>query len=149
MKQGAIETIVGFAVICIAGLFFMFSYNISHRAKTSDGYILNAYFQNIDGLTEGNDVKLSGIKIGYIESFSLEKDTYFALVKLKIDKKVEIPSDSRAIVSTNGLLGGKYVRINPGAADDNLKDEDKIKFTQSALNIEDLIAKLMYSVTSK
>lgn len=149
MKQGAIETIVGFAVICIAALFFAFSYTISHSAKSGDGYIISAAFQNIEGLSEGNDVKLSGIKIGYIDGLTLEKDTYFAVAKLRIQDGIEIPSDSRAIVSTNGLLGGKYIRINPGAAEDNLKNNEKIKFTQSALNIEDLIAKLMYSVTSK
>ena len=62
---------------------------------------------------------------------------------------VLIFSDSRAIVSTSGLLGGKYIRINPGAADDNLQENGKIKFTQSSINIEDLIGKLMYSLTSK
>lgn len=149
MKQGAIETIVGFVVMCVAALFFTFSYKISHASKSGEGYIIRADFQNIEGLSEGNDVKLSGIKIGYIDSVSLEKDTYFAVAKLRIQKGIEIPSDSRAMVSTNGLLGGKYVRITPGAADDVLKDSDKIKFTQSALNIEDLISKLMYSMTSK
>lgn len=149
MKQGAIETIVGFAVICVAALFFAFSYKVSSYSKNSDGYVLKASFQNVEGLSEGNDVKLSGIKIGYIDSLILEKDTYFAVVNLRIDKDVQIPSDSTAIVSTNGLLGGKYLRINAGAAEDTLKNNDKLKFTQSSLNIEDIISKLMYSITSK
>ncbi|MFK7968524.1 MAG: outer membrane lipid asymmetry maintenance protein MlaD [Rickettsiaceae bacterium] len=149
MQQRVIETIVGFAVICLALFSFIFFYKVIDYSTKSDGYFINAYFQNIEGLSEGNDVKVSGIKIGYIDNISLEKDTYFAVAKLKIKKDVEIPSDSRAIVSTSGLIGGKYLRINPGAADDNLKDNDKIKFTQSSINIEDLIGKLMYSMTSK
>jgi len=149
MKQGTIEAIVGFAVICVAAFFFAFSYRISNSPHDKGGYILTASFQNIEGLTQGDEVKLSGIKIGSIDGFSLEKDTYFAVVKLRIEEGIQIPSDSRAIVSTNGLLGGKYVRINPGASEDNLKSNEQIKFTQSALNIEDLIGKLMYSVTSK
>lgn len=149
MKQGTIEAIVGFAVICVAAFFLVFSYRISHASKEGDGYLVIADFQNIDGLAEGNDVKLSGIKVGYIDSMTLEKDTYFATVKLRIQKDVELPSDSRASVSTSGLLGGKYIRITPGAADDFLKSGEKIKFTQSALNIEDLISKLAYSMTSK
>ena len=149
MKQNVIETMVGFVVICVALFSFIFFYKVSDSSKDGDGYFLNAYFQNIDGLVEGGDVKLSGIKIGYIDNLSLEKDTYLAIVKLKIRKGIGIPSDSRAIVSTSGLLGGKYVRINPGAADDDLKENSKIKFTQSSISIEDLIGKLMYSFTSK
>ena len=79
----------------------------------------------------------------------MNDDTYYASVDLWIDEAISIPVDSRAIVSTNGLLGGRYIRINPGASDDNFVSGDKIKYTQSALNIEDLIGKLMYSLTSK
>ena len=149
MKQNVIETLVGFIVILIAGGFFVFAYNMSNVTKYSDGYNVVANFQNIDGITKGADVKLAGIKIGHVDSLLLEDDTYYASVKLNIDQTVNIPEDSRAIVATNGLLGGKYIRISPGGSDDNLSDGGKIKFTQSALNIEDLIGKLMYSITSK
>ncbi|HJK85013.1 MAG TPA: outer membrane lipid asymmetry maintenance protein MlaD [Candidatus Megaira endosymbiont of Stentor roeselii] len=149
MKERVIETVVGFVVICLAIFSFMFFYKISDSREDGEGYFLNAYFQNIEGVAEGNDVKLSGIKIGYIDNVTLENGTYFAVARLKIKKGIDIPSDSRAIVSTSGLLGGKYIRINPGSADDNLKENGKFKFTQSSINIEDLISKLMYSLTSK
>ncbi len=149
MKQGIIETIVGLFVIAIAVWFFMFAYNKSSTSKDIDGYDVLASFQNINGLAEGSDVKLSGIKVGYVKSLDLENDTYLVVTKLRIKKSVNIPTDSRVIISTNGLIGGKYVRIDPGANEDNIENGGKIKFTQSALNIEDLIAKLMYSLTSK
>ncbi len=149
MHQRVVETIVGFLVICFAAGSFAFFYKIGGSSKEHEGYILNAYFQNIEGLSEGNDVKLSGIKVGYIDNLSLENGTYLAVAKLKIRKGIDIPSDSRAIVSTSGLLGGKYIKIDLGAADDNLKENGKIKFTQSSINIEDLIGKLMYSLASK
>ncbi len=142
MKERVIETVVGFVVICLAIFSFMFFYKISDSGEDGEGYFLNAYFQNIEGVAEGNDVKLSGIKIGYIDNVTLENGTYFAVARLKIKKGIDIPSDSRAIVSTSGLLGGKYIRINPGSADDNLKENGKFKFTQSSINIEDLISKL-------
>jgi len=149
MKERVIETVVGFIVICIAIFSFMFFYKVSDSEKNGEGYFFNASFQSIDGLDDGNDVKLSGLKIGYIDNLTLENGTYFAVARLKIKKGIDIPSDSRAIVSTSGLLGGKYIRINPGSADDNLQENGKIKFTQSSINIEDLISKLMYSLTSK
>ena len=95
------------------------------------------------------EARLAGIKVGYVDSVVLDSDTYYAGVKLYIEKAIEIPEDSRAIVATSGLLGGKYIRISPGGAEENLKNEGRIKFTQSSLNIEDLIGKLMYSLTSK
>jgi phospholipid/cholesterol/gamma-HCH transport system substrate-binding protein len=149
MKERVIETVVGFVVICLAIFSFMFFYKISDSGEDGEVYFLNSYFKNIEGVAEGNDVKLSGIKIGYIDNVTLENGTYFAVARLKIKKGIDIPSDSRAIVSTSGLLGGKYIRINPGSADDNLKENGKFKFTQSSINIEDLISKLMYSLTSK
>jgi len=148
MKQGTIETILGFIVIAIAAYFLTFAYNLSDSSKATSGYFINASFQNIDGVEKGNEVKISGIKVGYVDSILLEKDTYSAIVKLVIDKNVEVPKDSRATVATNGLIGGRYIRINPGAADETLKDNEKIIYTQSALSIEDLISKLVYSMTS-
>ena len=149
MKQGLVETLVGFFVLIVAFSFFIFAYNISGISKRNTGYVLSANFQNIDGIAKGSDVKLAGIKVGFVDSLVLEDNTYYAVLNLRVNDGVNIPKDSTAIVSTSGLLGGKYIRINPGASDDNLADGGKIKFTQSALNIEDLIAKLMYSITSK
>jgi phospholipid/cholesterol/gamma-HCH transport system substrate-binding protein len=149
MKQARLETLVGFLVLVIAAVFFVFAYNVSNISKGSDGYTIVANFQNIDGISAGSDVKLAGIKVGRVDSLILTPDTYYASATLSINKSVEIPVDSRAVVSSSGLLGGTYIRINPGASDDNFEDGGKIKFTQSALNIEDLIAKLMYSLTSK
>ncbi len=149
MKQGVIETLVGLLVLVVAFGFLVFAYNVSNVSKTRDGYNVVANFQDIDGISEGADVKLAGIKIGYVDSVLLDSDTYYAGVRLYIDKKIEIPEDSRAVVATSGLLGGKYIRISPGVSEDNLSNEGKIKFTQSSLNIEDLIGKLMYSLTSK
>tara|TARA_B110000503_G_C7167709_1_gene422709 strand:+ start:3620 stop:4069 length:450 start_codon:yes stop_codon:yes gene_type:complete len=149
MKQGVIETLVGLLVLVIAFCFLSFAYNISNVSKTRGGYNVFANFQDIDGISEGVDVKLAGIKIGYVDNVALDSETYYAVVKLYIEKAIEIPEDSRAIIATSGLLGGKYIRINPGGSDDNLSDKGKIRFTQSSLNIEDLISKLMYSLTSK
>ncbi len=149
MKQGIIETLVGLFVLIVAFSFLGFAYNISDFSKTNNGYTVTANFQNIDGIAKGADVKLAGIKIGSVDSLSLEDNTYYAILSLSINEGVNIPKDSSAIVSTSGLLGGKYIRINPGASDDNLADGGKIKFTQSSLNIEELIGKLMYSITSK
>lgn len=149
MKQGTFETMIGVMVLAVAMIFFIFAYKTSNYSNLDKGYHIVANFQNIDGILEGADVKLSGIKIGSVHNIALDKDTYYAAVQLQINDNISIPKDSSAIVSTSGLLGGKYIKITPGASDDIIKENGKIRFTQSALNIEELIGKLMYSLTSK
>ncbi len=149
MKQGLVETLVGFGVLLLAAWFFMFAFNASNASKGSSGYLVSASFENIDGINSGADVKIAGIKIGHVEDISLDSEGYSAIVNMRISQDVKIPSDSRVIVSTSGLLGGKYMRINLGGSEDNLSEGGKLMFTQSSLNIEDIISKIMYSLTSK
>lgn len=149
MKHNIVETLIGAAVIFIAVFFFVYMYNVSNQSKGKDGYILNAHFESIEGIVKGSDVKMSGIKIGYVDSIELDGATFLANVKLQIDKSYEIPDDSRAIVTSSGLIGNRFINIVPGGADELLQNNSNIKFTQSALNLEDLISKLMYSLTSK
>lgn len=149
MKQQLIEILTGIIVIIVATIFLVFAYNKSKGNRAGDGYNLQVYFQNIEGIEEGADVKLSGIKIGYVKAITLDITSFDAVVTLKIANNIPIPKDSRAIVTTSGLIGSKYININPGASDINLSNNDRIKLTQSSLNFEDLIAKLMYSITSK
>ena len=149
MRQSVIETLAGILVLVIAAGFFMFAYNRSNILTSNTSYKLLANFQNIDGIFKGSEIKLAGIKIGVVDDISIDNNTYYALLKLSIDNKIAIPRDSSAIISTSGLLGGKYININPGSDEEMFIDGGKIKFTQSALNIEDLISKLMYALTSK
>ena len=148
MQQNIIETIIGSIIVLITILLLFFAYNRGEKEEDGNSYRLTAYFQNIESLAVGDPVKLSGIKIGEVREIILQPETYFAKITLTVAPNVEIPQDSRAIISTKGLLGGNYVRINPGASEENLTTGQQIKFTQSALNIEDLIGKLMYSITS-
>lgn len=149
MKQARIETIIGFLVIIIAIIFFCFAYKIVNNTSTNYGYKIFADFQNIDGIKEGAEIRISGIKVGKVGKISLDTEIYLANIELLIDQKVQIPDDSRAIISTNGILGGNYIRLTPGASERNFADGDKIIFTQSSLNIEELVNKLLMSFSSK
>lgn len=149
MKHGLIETIVGFFVICVSVLFFIYIYNVSNQSKGKDGYILTASFESIEGISQGSDVKISGVKIGYVDSIELNNNTFLADVKLRIDNSFELPEDSSAIITSSGLIGNRFINIVPGGAEKSLRDDNNINFTQSALNLEDLISKLMYALTSK
>jgi len=142
------EIIVGTFVLLAAAFFFLSSFKISNVSRGST-YQLIAKFENIDGLNAGSDVKISGVKIGSIDSQFLDEKDFRATLKISIDKNIKLPSDSSAKVSSEGLLGSKYLSISPGGSDENLQNGDEIQFTQSSVNFEDLLGKFIFSSEAK
>ncbi|WP_341787071.1 outer membrane lipid asymmetry maintenance protein MlaD [Rickettsia endosymbiont of Cantharis rufa] len=149
MKQNIIETIIGFVVLIIALLFLIFAYKAGSSITSSKGYQVTANFQSAEGIAVGSDVMISGIKIGTVKKIILDPDSFYASVYLNINDDFKIPKDSKAQVVTSGLLGGKYISIVPGNDDENLAANEEIRYTQSAINIESLINKIVSSFGSK
>lgn len=145
MKQNIIETLVGFTVIIVALAFFVFAYKTGNQTIGANGYKLKASFQSADGIVKGTDVMLAGVKIGSVSEITLDKATFFAWVDINIEDDIKLPKDTRLEVATSGILGGRYVSVIPGESEEDLVNGDQIKYTQSAVNIESLIGKLIYS----
>lgn len=144
MKQNVVETLVGFLVIITALVFFIFAYNKNNFSEVDDGYMVSANFENAEGVTNGTDVMLAGIKIGVVEKMTLDPSNFLAVISLKIDKHIKLPKDSRAAITSSGLLGGKFIAISPGSSEEFLAERSQIKYTQSSINIEALVGKLLY-----
>lgn len=142
------EIIVGTFVLLCATFFFFSSFN-STKTTTSGGYNLIAKFDNADGIASGSDVKISGVKVGTVISQSLDAKNFRATLKINLNQEVQLPSDSSAKISSEGLLGSKYLSISPGGDDENLKDGEEIQFTQSSVNFEDLLGKFIFNGDSK
>ena len=151
MKKNILETAIGFSVIVIAILFTLLIYKSAHFAYNDKdkGYVINAKFQNISGIIEGSDVMIAGIKIGQVHELALDPKTYQAVITLKINSSVEIPSDSRASITSAGIVGNKFIAIDPGSEETNLKNGDSLTYTSSAINLESLIGKFIYSIGNK
>ena len=141
------EIIVGTFVLFCAIYFFFNSFK-SSKINNSGGYYLIAKFDNIDGISNGSDVKISGVKVGTVEDQFLDKDTYRAILKVTLASTVKLPTDSSAKVSSEGLLGSKYLSIEPGADDEILKEGEEIRFTQSSISFEDLLGKFIFGSKS-
>ncbi len=107
-----------------------------------------AKFDNISGIEAGSDIKISGVKIGTVEDEFLDKKTYRAALKLLINESIKLPTDSSAKISSEGLLGSKFLSIEPGADDEILTDGGEIQFTQSSVNFEELLGKFIFSSES-
>ncbi len=143
MKHNVLETVLGAVVLSVAGGFLAFAYQSSHIGHV-EGYNVTAKFKSVDGLSPGSDVRLGGIKVGVIDSLHLDPKTYQAVAVLQLKQDVQLPTDSTAAVSSDGLLGGKYVGLEPGAEDAMIAPNGEIQFTQSSVSIESLIGKFMH-----
>ena len=142
MKERIFETIVGFAVLVCTAIFFLYAYNKSSW-KDVNGYIVVAKFENADGISNGSLVKISGIKVGLVTDISVDLSTYLASIKMTIDKNIKLPRDTEAVISSEGLLGGKYIALSPGCETENLQENDEIEKTRGAQNLESLIGKFL------
>jgi phospholipid/cholesterol/gamma-HCH transport system substrate-binding protein len=142
------EIITGTFVLCCAALFFFTSFN-STQNKTSNNYHLIAKFDNADGISNGSDIKISGVKIGTVESQILDEKTFRAALKLSIPKNIKLPLDSSVKIASEGLLGSKYLSLTPGGDEENLQDGDEIQFTQSTVNFEELLGKFIFNSSEK
>jgi phospholipid/cholesterol/gamma-HCH transport system substrate-binding protein len=144
MSRNVIETVMGAVVLVIAALFLFFAYNVS-QIRAVNGYEVTAQFERVDGIREGGDVRISGIKVGSILSQKLDPKTYFAIVRMSIDPHIQLPTDTVAQIASSGLLGDKYMALVPGGADEMIKPGGRIQFTQPAMSLENLIGQYIFS----
>jgi phospholipid/cholesterol/gamma-HCH transport system substrate-binding protein len=144
MSHNAVETVMGAVVLVVAALFLFFAYTVS-QVRAVSGYELTARFNRVEGLRDGGDVKVSGIKVGSIISQTLDDKTFMAVVRMSIDPSVKLPVDTVATITSNGLLGDKYLSLEPGNEDQLLKAGGQIEHTQSPMSLESLIGQYIFS----
>jgi len=146
MKRSIIETILGAVVLIVAGVFFFTAYT-SADIRPTRGYTLTANFNAIDGLTVGSDVRLGGVKIGTVDNLSIDQAVYQAVVTMTIQQRIKLPADTQVLISSDGLLGGKYVRLEPGSSKTTMAAGGKLANTKDVVGLEELLGKVIFLVT--
>jgi len=112
-------------------------------------YLVSARFSNVADLKERAPVKIGGVSVGLVDSITLDPVMFDAIVKMRIDERFsDIPTDTSASILTSGVLGDRYVGLEPGGAMEALTDGDEIFVTQSAVVLETMISKYLFN-TSK
>lgn len=149
MRHNIVESIIGAVVLLIAASFIMLSYRSGNLSSTNGGYILRAQFTNIGNLNIGSDVRLGGIKVGTITNQYLDPANYWAVVEINVNNTIKLPRDSSAAIVSDGLLGSKYLSLEPGASEEYLSAGDLIEYTQNSVNLESLIAKFAFGGVDK
>lgn len=145
-RRSAAEVGTGAVVVIVAAGFL--GYAVAHSgAAPSGGYPLHAQFNSVAGLPVGADVRVAGVKVGSVIAEAINPETYLADVTFTVAHDIKIPKDTSAAVVSEGLLGGNYLSLEPGSDTATLAPGGRITATQSAVNLETLLGKFIFSMT--
>lgn len=146
MRKKPVETIMGLVVLTIALLFLGFAYRVSDL-QVVKGYTLTAEFMKVGGLSTGSDVRINGIKVGTVIDQNLKNEDYTVDVVLSIASDIKLPDDSTVAIVSDGLMGNKFVKIEPGKSKQYLQDGDSFRKTKDFKTLEDMVGEIIFMVT--
>ena len=144
MTRNTIETVMGAVVLLVAGVFLWLAYAVTD-IRSPAGISVKAEFGAIGSLNIGDDVRISGIKVGKVIDTKLDDKTFSAVVTISLDERILLPSDSAARIAASSLLGGSFIDIIPGYEEEMIADGDIIYDTRDPVNLTDLLGKAVFS----
>jgi phospholipid/cholesterol/gamma-HCH transport system substrate-binding protein len=119
-------------------------------ADVTNGYRVEARFENIGSLKVKSPVTVAGVRIGRVAEIRYDPASYQALVVMNLDGRYDtLPTDTSASILTSGLLGEQYIELEPGGAEEYLKEGSRIRLTQSAMVLEKLVGRVMTMLIDK
>jgi phospholipid/cholesterol/gamma-HCH transport system substrate-binding protein len=146
-RRSIAEVVTGAIVLLVAAAFLGYAVANSGRSATS-GYTLFARFDHIDGMGVGADVRIAGVKVGTVNQERIDPQSFQAVVALSVRNDIRLPKDSAAIITSESLLGGKYLSLQPGGDEAILQPGQTITITQSSISLEELLGKFIFSLTT-
>lgn len=146
MNKKPVETVMGIVVLLVAVLFLVFAYRVSDL-QVVKGYELQAKFLKVGGLNVGSDVRINGIKVGTVVGQKLDGNDYMVSVILSISPNVKLPADSKVSIVGDGLVGDKFVKIEPGESKEFLREGQSFAYTQDFKTLEDMVGEIIFMVT--
>lgn len=147
MGRTTMDLWVGVFVVAGIGALVMLAMKVGNLGtyNVSEAYQVHAYFSNIGGLKPKASIKSAGVLVGRVTDITLDTGRYEAKVVMSLDKRYQFPRDTFANILTSGLLGEQYIGLMPGGDEEMLKNGEQLKMTQSAVVLEELIGKFLYS----
>jgi phospholipid/cholesterol/gamma-HCH transport system substrate-binding protein len=142
VREQWVETGVG-AVVLVAAASFLFYSLTAEGPSRGHGYAISAKFGQVGALAPGANVSVAGVKVGTVTTIDLDPKTYQAIVRLDLDPKIPLPADSTAKITSDGLLGGAHITIEPGGSTENLKPGGEIANTQGAVDLFGLVGQML------
>ncbi|HCV88218.1 MAG TPA: outer membrane lipid asymmetry maintenance protein MlaD [Alphaproteobacteria bacterium] len=144
MQRNMLETVMGAIVLLTAIGFMSLAYEAAN-IRGADGYELEAEFGATGGLSVGDDVRISGIKVGRIVRQDLDPITYAARIVISLDERIRVPADSSARITAASLLGGNFLELIPGADEEMMQPGEVIYDTRDPVSLTDLLGKAVFA----
>ena len=147
MERTTVDLWVGMFVVAGIAALVMLAMKVGNLGtyNVSETYQVHAYFSNSGGLKPKASIKSAGVLVGRVTDITLDTERYEAKVVMDLDKRYQFPKDTFANIMTSGLLGEQYIGLMPGGDDQMLKNGEQLKKTQSAMVLEEMIGKFLYS----
>jgi phospholipid/cholesterol/gamma-HCH transport system substrate-binding protein len=147
MNRSTIDLWVGLFVVAGVGALLFLALKVGNLAtfSTSQSYHVLARFSNIGGLKTRAPVKSAGVVVGRVASIRFDNESYEALVEMDVDRAYQFPRDTTAKILTSGILGEQYVGLEAGGDANMLKDGERMRLTQSAVVLENLISQFLFN----
>jgi phospholipid/cholesterol/gamma-HCH transport system substrate-binding protein len=147
MNRAAIDLWVGVFVVLGIGALLFLALKVGNLATFSSGetYNVQARFANIGGLKVRGPIKSAGVVVGRVSDIRFDNESYEAIVSMNLDRHYEFPRDTTAKILTSGILGEQYVGLEAGGDGVMLKNGDRIRLTQSAVVLENLISQFLFN----
>lgn len=143
MKRASMESLVGLFVLIGLGCLAYLSIQLGKwQLPSRRGYAIEAEFGSVEGLSSGTAIEIAGVEIGRVERIALRN--YRALVTMRIDRSVTLQDDAIASIRTKGLVGEKFIAVTPGASDKVIPPGGKLRDTEDAINVEQLISQFIH-----
>lgn len=139
MANNIAEAVIGGVVVLTAAGFVVYAGQTSDLRMARDSYDLSANFRSADGISVGTDVRVAGIKVGSVTGLDLDEQTFQAKATFTVRDALELPDDSDVKIASEGLLGGSYLEITPGASMMSFEAGDEITNTQGAVSLLNLL----------
>ena len=144
MQRNMLETVMGAIVLLTAIGFMSLAYEAAN-IRGADGSELEAEFGATGGLSVGDDVRISGIKVGRVVRQDLDPVTYAARIVMSLDERILVPADSSARITAASLLGGNYLELIPGADEEMMQPGGVIYDTRDPVSLTDLLGKAVFA----
>lgn len=146
MGRNHIETIMGGVVLLVAGFFLAFAYSQADLGAVK-GYTVKAAFLSVGGLQNGGEVRINGIKVGSVIDQTIDPASFNAVVRMSIRPDIHLPADTLAVIASDGLLGGKFVQLNPGRSGQIIPADGTIANTKNFKSLEEMVGEIIFLAT--
>lgn len=149
LQRADFETLIGTAVMAVAALALWLASAGGRAAQASDSYLLVARFDQVDGLSVGSSVFVAGILVGRVVKIDLAPGTLKPQVTVSVRRGISVPSDSAALVMSDGVLGAKFLRIEPGSEIEAMKPGDRFQHVQDSVIVEHILQKIVQGAEAR